>query len=142
MGKIFGRASERRLVSMSTASAEPHYSPPPEGACEVEVVPVDLSETDQFVLRLQSHKGRIVDFAVVQRTRDGGSWFDVARIDCCHGTIHRHQFDRQGTDVYDQRVIKEIQGEEPWKIVDEGYTEAYEMMFNEWEDNLRRWQQG
>jgi len=63
----------------------------------------------------------------------------VARIDCCGSTIHRHQFDQTGKDLYDHRVIVEIPAQDGWSVVDAGYAEAYEVMFNEWEENLRRW---
>ena len=33
----------------------------------------------------------------------------------------------------------EIPATDPWKFVDEKYEEASDTMFDEWEENLRRW---
>lgn len=68
-----------------------------------------------------------------------GRWKTVARIDCCGGTIHRHQYDRQGNDIVGHELIKEIPPNDGWKVVNEAYLTAYDVMHHEWEDNLRRW---
>jgi hypothetical protein len=79
----------------------------------------------------------------MQETRTDSGWARVARIDCCGGTIHRHQFIiGSEVDIYDHRPIMEIPAQDGWEAVDKGYDSASDVMFNEWEDNLRRWRDG
>ncbi|WP_146237497.1 DUF7718 family protein [Georgenia satyanarayanai] len=121
---------------------EAQYKPPPESACDVQVLPIELTETDRLHIRMAIYRGKIVDFAIMQLSvRDDGEEVHVARIDCCHGTVHRHQYDRRGRDVYERREIVAIPATDGWEVVDAAYAEASETMFNEWEENLRRWRQ-
>lgn len=140
MGKTPKKVSARRLADMGTEPVpESPYVPPPAAACSEDVFPVMITEADRFHVRLRSYRGKIVDFAITQLTTvDGVGEVTVARIDCCHGSVHRHQFNREGDDIYDHRVIRAIPLK-GWDVVDEAYTEAYETMFNEWDENLRRW---
>lgn len=144
LGKSRGRRQERRLADMSEPIEAKIYKPPPPGACEVMVYPVEITPTDRITVRQHIYRGKVVDFAIMQEVREGEIWHHVARIDCCHGTIHRHQFTRDGQDIYGHRVIREITGlaGEGWDVVDDTYDMAQEAMFNEYEDNLRRWRDG
>lgn len=134
-------AANRRLVDMSEPpTSNDTYTPPPEAACDVQEFPAELTDTDRLHIRMVSYRGKIVDFAIMQLTTDpAGVEYHVARIDCCHGTVHRHQFDRKGNDVYDRRVIVAIPATNGWDVVDAAYADAFDAMFNEWEENLRRW---
>lgn len=144
MGKTRGRRQERRLADMAEPVPPSIYRPPKLEVCEVLVYPVEITPTDRITVRQQIYRGKVVDFAIMQEAREGETWHHVARIDCCHGTIHRHQFIRDGTDVYDHRVIQEIPGPpgKGWDVVDGTYDVAQDAMFNEYEDNLRRWRDG
>jgi len=84
------------------------------------------------------YRGRIVDFAIQQEAELDGDWAEVARIDCCHSTIHRHQFNQAGTDTYDRRVIQNIP-KEGWDVVNAAFQGAVDVMLSEWEENHRRW---
>jgi hypothetical protein len=148
VGKFSPKRRERRkrrgVVDMSTTPPpEPPYKPPPLHACTELVFPIDLSDEDQFVIRQRIYKGKIVDFAIMQKVCVDGKWVDVARIDCCGGTIHRHQYVAgSDDDTYDHRLIAEIPAQDGWEVVDQGYDGATNVMFNEWEGNLRRWRDG
>jgi hypothetical protein len=116
------------------------YTPPPAEACERFVFDFSLPEAGHVLkVRILTYRGKVVDFAVTQILFDGADWVNVARIDCCHGYIHRHQFDRDGNDIWDHRKIMDIPHENGWEVVDRGYEEALDVMQNEWEDNLGRW---
>ncbi len=89
-------------------------------------------------------RGLFVDFAIQQLYiyEDGGET-EVARIDCCHGIIHRHQFVKStGEDIYDRRPIATIPAADGWQVVHHGYDEAYEIMLSEFNENEKRWRDG
>jgi len=82
----------------------------------------------------------MVEFAVTQITRSRGKWIEVARIDTCHGHVHRHQLQRGSSDtVGDVRSLEVIPADRGWEVIDRWYEQALAMMQNEWKDNLRRW---
>lgn len=118
------------------------YKPPPEAACDPLVYPFEITETDRILTRLWFYKGKTVDFAICQHAKHEGQWMDVARIDCCGGIIHRHQYNQVGEDVYDHRPIQVIDRATAWNTLGPAADNAYDVMFNEWEANLRRWRDG
>lgn len=144
MGKLPENSRRERLADMSIQPPpEPGYIPPGLDVATENVTPIDLGMDDQLVIRQRYYRGKTVDFAIMQKIRIGQKWIDVARIDCCHSMIHRHQFNRQGVDVYDRRVIINIPAEEAgWDIVHAGYDDAYTAMLEEWDQNLERWRNG
>ncbi|MFF9393243.1 DUF7718 family protein [Streptomyces griseoluteus] len=121
---------------------EKPYVPPPREVCTVETFPIYITADDRLTIKQHVYKGKIVHFAIMQDIREGDIWHHVARIDCCHGTIHRHQYNRAGDDIYDSRVITEIPADNGWSVVDAGYQVAQDAMFDEYEENLRRWRDG
>lgn len=139
------RVSGRRSVDMSVDEHQ-DYEIPDHDDCDPVACDQDLGDAD--ILRVQFWTNAddfIVDFAIVQLTRGSSGWCEVARIDCYHSSIHRHQYVRgSDNDVYKNDPRREIcqlsAGDH--ELVHEKYGEALEMMENEWEDNLRRWQRG
>lgn len=143
MTKHPGNARRQKLADMTIfPPPEAQYVPPGLDVCTQSVTPIDITAEDQMVVRQRIFRGKVADFAIAQKVRVGGRWVDVARIDCCHSTIHRHQFDQAGVDVYDHRVIIEIPAVEGWYVVDAGYDNAYSVMLSEWDQNLERWRNG
>ncbi|CAN3980453.1 hypothetical protein [Kitasatospora purpeofusca] len=131
-----------RLVDMVTIPKQ--YKPP---ACPPAVemnFPLELTETDHLHVRQVLYRDRVVDFAIMQLTWEDGTRHEVARIDCCHSVIHRHQFAKDGRDLDGHLEIKVIppDGGDRWNIVHAGYFEALSVMQEEWADNLRRWRDG
>jgi hypothetical protein len=129
----------RRLADMAMLSKRSEYHPPPRGDCDEQTFQIPLADADALVVRLRTQRGRIVDFAVTQTTKVEGKSVNVARIDCCWGKIHRHQYDQDGTDLLDHQLIREIPPTDGCTIVEEGYVPALDIMHNDWEGNLRRW---
>lgn len=142
MGKSKGRRQERRLVDMATIPKD--YKPPPVPPAVELNFKAEITETDELRIRQVVYTEKIVDFAIMQLHWEGQCHHQVARIDCCHSMIHRHQFTRDGHDLYDRLQIKAIpaDGGTRWNIVDAGYHEVLALMYDEWEDNLRRWRDG
>jgi hypothetical protein len=123
-----------------TIEPETSYKPPPRDVSRLIDFRVHLVDDDNMLaVKAWEYRGKIVDFAVSQVVHIEGKWVDVARIDTAGGTIHRHQYDQGGSDLWDHRKIRDIPHENGWDVVDRGYEEALDMMENEWEDNLRRW---
>lgn len=132
-----------RTADMHIPTQDRIYQPPSCPPAEETVYPAELSPTDALRIRIRIYKGQIVDFAVTQVTKHDNGWAIVARIDCCHGTIHRHQFNRAGVDMLDHELITPIPtGDSSWAVVNDGYESAYTALFDEWESNLRRWHDG
>lgn len=90
--------------------------------------------------RIDIYRGKIVDFAIMHQFKTDTRVLDVARIDCCHGVIHRHVFNRRQEDLVDQQPIHKIivDGSE-WETVDKWFEPCANKMDNEWESNVRRW---
>lgn len=141
MGKTPGRKGDRRLADMTVHPPPPAREQAPPDECEEVPVFIVLAPghelTGAFVLWADRY---MIEFALVQVTRDRGEWVEVARIDTDHNKIHKHQLTRGSPDrrgiVTD---IKEIPDDRPWNVIEEGYTEALSIMENDWHENLRRW---
>ncbi|MFJ7179247.1 hypothetical protein ACIQXA_23245 [Streptomyces massasporeus] len=119
------------------------YTPPGVPPAEEATFPIELSENDRLVVRLRTYRKKIVDFAVMQETLVAGEWEQLARIDCCRGTVHRHLVSQEGETLLDHDLICDIPyGEKSWEVVDDSYEGALDEMEERWEDNLRRWRHG
>lgn len=121
------------------------YKPPPCPPAVESNFPIEITETDKLHIRQQVYKDFITFFAIMQLVREGGEWKHVARIDCCHSMIHRHQFVRStGLDIYDHALIVAIpaDGGDRWSVVNSGYHDALAVMWDEWEANVQRWRDG
>lgn len=119
------------------------YKPPPKHDCHREVFYTyptgDDNDGQRIVVRMWVHRGKIVDFAINQVIDIDGKWKTVARIDCCGGQVHRHQYDKDGKDLIGHqpiRVIPPVGGED---VVNEAYKQALQVMHDEYDDNLGRW---
>ncbi|MDT4988608.1 MAG: hypothetical protein QOI74_2702 [Micromonosporaceae bacterium] len=113
--------------------------------CEEYERRVVLSAENQLYVRFQLWKDRlIVEFTVGQIVRYNGRWVEVARIDSCHNSIHKHQLSKSAPrNTTGQRaVLEEIPHENPWSCVDRWYDLALTKMQNEWTENIRRWRVG
>lgn len=142
MGKTRGRRADSRLADMTTVPKQ--YKPPGVPPAIERNYTLDITDTDMLKVREVVYRKFIVDFAIMQLTWQAEDWQHVARIDCCHGMIHRHQFDQQGNNLDGHAEIKVIPGEDDsrWEIVQDGYWAALGTMQEEWEENLRRWRDG
>ncbi|GAA3854788.1 DUF7718 family protein [Streptomyces sedi] len=133
----------RKLANMGVAPKPPLYSPPTVPPADEVDYAMDLDGENKLYVRLRTYRGRIVDFAIMQRTLLYERWEEIARIDCCGGTIHRHLFSRDGEILLDHDLIRDIpHGEGSWAVVDDGYLPALDELQERWESNLRRWRDG
>jgi hypothetical protein len=140
MGKSKGRQTEKRLVDMSTPPPpDPVYEPPEDA--EEYAFAYELPRQDtKLWIRVLDYRGRCVYFAIMQLLLVDGRWREVARIDCHHGYIHRHQLNRAGEDLWDGRRICDIPaGDGGQKVVDAMYHKCMLIMHDECDENIRRW---
>ena len=141
---VANNSGKRRGRVTDMATVPKQYKPP---ACPPAVemnFPIEITETDELRIRQLIYREKIVDFAIMQLVREDGLRSEVARIDCCHSMIHRHQFTKDGKDLYDHLEIKAIpaDGGDRWNVVHAGYFDALAVMQEEWAENLRRWRDG
>ena len=138
MTKYKGRGM-RRLPDMGIKPTPvPEYRPPAGG--DVWEYPIYLGEGHMLLVRQVIYRGKVVDFAIMQFYGEDEDRSEIARIDCCHGCIHRHLFDKKGNDIMDRDVIAEIVvGQDEWATVDAAFEGCSDRMQSEFMENYRRW---
>lgn len=125
---------------MAVGIEAPIYVPPDKSVGNISLMPLDLGEGHSLLVRQHTYRGLIVDFAIMQLFSVDGDEFEIARIDCCWGTVHRHVFDRKGNDMMDHQEIKRIvSGPGAWETVNAEFEPCYERMMTEFMENHRRW---
>jgi len=143
MGKTRGRPKKGQLVDKTILPPDdPAYELPPPEECEDVTWPHVLSPRDELRARMNLWQGtRMVEFAITQIRRDAdGTWQEVARVDTCHGVVHKHQLWRGSSDTVGQRTeLERIPPERGWETVDKWYDLALTLMQDGWQENLRLW---
>lgn len=139
MGRFRGR--RRKLVDMGEYPQEA-YEPPPDDECGLVETHGDMTDTEAIRSWQKIYQGKVVNFCIIQLVLEDDRWQEVAHIDCCHAMIHRHQLTRDGQNYHRGEITAIPAGEQGRNVVDEGFTQAYDVMLNEWEDNHWRWKHG
>jgi hypothetical protein len=99
-----------------------------------------VSNTMRVWFRLEHDEDwLLVDFAMGQQTHHHGTWRDVMRADCCHGTVHVHRYSRRGKEDPPEH-LRSIGGQAD---IDLGYALVETLINAETcEANERRWRDG
>lgn len=130
---------------------EPFTYERPVGADVVMDQPVILTPEGTCTLHVKAwaYRGKTVDFALTQmadEVEDPQSGEDhVARYDCCHSEVHKHQYYRSGRhyktgETEARTTICPIDKKETsWATVDESYFDCYDQMVDSWQVNYERW---
>jgi hypothetical protein len=71
------------------------------------------------------------DFAIMQQTLRDGTWVDVVRYDCCHGSFHVHRFTWRGSESREQLGDR--------SNLDKKFRRATVDILKDWEQNWRRY---
>jgi hypothetical protein len=140
MAKRPGRPRKGKLADMGVYPPDEEcYEPPPYEDCEEFQTTIDLAPGHRLGTRQVYRAGtaELVYFAIWQSVLVDGRWQSVARIDCSHSTVHRHQFTRDGGNH--RTDLERIPVDHGVDVVDRWYGPAEAMLQNEWEDNYRRW---
>lgn len=98
---------------------------------------VDLFDEDRVAVRMMTNdRNQIVDFAMIQQTREGEMWLDVCKVDCKHAEVHIHRYGASVGDEVSRVVLRNIESIDD---VHQGWDEAADIIYDHWEDNLGRW---
>lgn len=149
MGLNPGR-KRRNLPSLAIAPPSRPYT----RRQEAELIfdhPIHLSpEGDVLHQKEWIFRGQTVDFALNYYVQPGHpdnqdeDERDVARVDCCHSEVHKHQFYRSGRPQV-RELIRDLSGfesiEDAEAAVHECYDECYLAMAEKWESHLRYWKE-
>lgn len=100
-------------------------------------VPYQPTATARITQRVGRVENRLVFYAIMLHClNEDGEWVNIWRIDCKHGTVHRH-------DVFhgmkNQQVLQPIQSQHD---VESTYRTSYAEVEDGWEDLERRWRSG
>ncbi|MFC8438018.1 hypothetical protein ACFUJT_07450 [Streptomyces griseoincarnatus] len=128
---------------MAAQPEEAPYEPPSVPPAEEATWDIMIAPGEELRVRSRTLRGRMVDFAIMQMTELGwGPWVEVARIDCCHGTVHRHLFTREGGVLKDHQTIRTLSVDASPQVIEEAFDISMEEFLAEWEENIRRWNSG
>ena len=98
-----------------------------------------LDQVNEIRVLLWFHHGTLVDFVILHRTLDrSGDWVEVSRVDCAHGTCHRHQSSERHGELEKLELVP-IRSRTD---VGKAYDRAYNLVLDGYEDHLRRWTRG
>lgn len=136
----------RRAADMSPRDASAvGWSRPPDSEC-VEDGPYTSEPPGahpaehQILVRFlrRSSDDALVEFAIVQRTKVGQEFTDVFEADSCHDEdVHCHRYARStGERIGDPERLRLISS---LAEVQDAYCEAHDFVFDNWLENVRRW---
>lgn len=142
------RKKEKHAVDMTAPPEEPpRWVRPPASECEEQAyshTPAGADPAnDRVTVRMAClvTTGEMVEFAIVQTTRRGNKWHEVARADSSHeDEVHIHRFGRRGGEL----------GGPPEHLkpvvcaadLADGYDLAYHRIIDNWAENKARWLDG
>lgn len=122
-------------MSQEPAEAEFMDQFPPEERIEHPPLKYDLGPDAEVVQRWVEWRGRIVWFAMIHHVLVGEEWVEVIRADTCHDEAHVHRFDKNGAELKRQTLCSLSTIDD----VDRGWDAAADLVMDQWEENLRRW---
>lgn len=131
----------RKLPELNGYEPPPAWEPPSIADCDPEeILPTTLDQVTRITQRFRRYHGRIVDFAIVLEAQGpDGEWVEVSKVDCCHAQVHLHQRVVSG-DVDDTRVVlREVNSETD---IQDSVNTAIDLVFENYEEYLRRWSNG
>jgi hypothetical protein len=137
-GNVQRRFSQ--LPDLSIPAPEPERWYPPEPNPELEYkVEVPMPGVGRIIGRTQFDEShRMTEFSLTAQVYLADTWWDVIRVDTCHGEVHAHYMYRT-RDYESREVIRPIYCQDD---VDDGYQLAETLLIASWTDHVRRWNDG
>lgn len=131
---------ERALPDKAIPPPEPERWFPPEPDPGVEYkINIPMSGLGRIIGRTQfDESDRMTEFSLTAQVPLDNAWWDVIRVDTCHGEVHAHYMYRT-RDYEEREVIKVIYCQND---VDAGYQLAETLLIASWSDNVARWHGG
>lgn len=122
------RKASRQLQDQSIQAGA--YRPPPRKETEATAPAISaVSETTRLVTQFWYQGDRLVDFVLlhfVQIAKKSDGWYQLARVDCRHGTAHIH-LDDVGAGRRNVRDLHSLNSHmDLWDAYDKAYSEIYE----------------
>lgn len=131
---------ERSLPNKAIPVPEPKRWYPPEGD-PAEEYPINLpmGKLGRIIGRtLYDESARMIFFALTAQIFLADAWWDIMRVDTCHGEVHAHYMFR--TRSYEEtETIQVIYSQND---VDGGYQLAEKLLIANWQDHATRWRGG
>lgn len=135
-----GNNSHRRLVDMSAPEHEEDFLSQfdPDELTE-ERIDFDLGPDARCIQRMLDWKNQVVWFAIMIEVFRDGRWWQVARADTCHDETHVHYFVRGQRAEVSRQQLQQVTtiGD-----VQDGFDHACDLLTDDWESNVRRWDGG
>ena len=131
---------ERSLPDKAVPVKEPErWYPPDPQQTTTYPIKILLGELGRIIGRTEYDEAhRMTFFALTAQVLLADFWWDVVRIDTCHGEVHAHYMYR--TRDYEERetiLVINCQNE-----VDRGYQQAEKMLITCWPEHEKRWRGG
>lgn len=99
--------------------------------------PVDLEhERCRMFWRQYIYRGKVTDFAITVEAQDDDCWRTIYRVDCAHGCVHEHRMFRNGSEKKRTLGVIPLRG---WDYVDDQWSVCLDLVLDNWEQHLRRW---
>jgi hypothetical protein len=131
---------ERSLPDKAIPAPEPErwYPPEPDPSLEYPIN-MPMPGLGRIIGRTQfDEANRMTEFCMIAQVRLAGAWWDVVRVDTCHGEVHAHYMYRT-RDYEEREVIHHIYCQND---VDSGYQLAEKLLIASWSDHVTRWHGG
>lgn len=137
-----GKPQKKRLANMAVEPTPAKLWTPYRAGTEEQAFTAGLLGTMARIVHVLWWDGkRLADFVLLQQVDVGGDegpeWKDVIRVDCCHQEVHVHRMYDRNEEVY--KVVRRIETPED---LQKGAEEAEAIVYDEWEEHLRRWEHG
>jgi hypothetical protein len=131
---------ERALPDKAIAPPEPERWYPPDLDTGVEYpINIPMSGLGRIIGRTRfDDSNRMTEFSLTAQVPLDNAWWDVIRVDTCHGEVHAHYMHRT-RDYEEREVIKVIYSQTD---VDVGYQLAETLLIASWSDIVARWRGG
>lgn len=90
--------------------------------------------------RINMYRGLAVDWCLIVQAVEIESAIrhEVVRVDCCHGSIHRHRFSEADPDADRNTPLLDLH-RGMHNDVDRVYGEEYDHLVNTWDEYVGRW---
>jgi hypothetical protein len=131
---------ERSLPDKAIPAPERERWYPPEADPDLEYkIDIRMPGLGRIIGRTQfDESNRLTEFCLTAQVFLAGAWWDVMRVDTCHGEVHAHYMYRT-RDYEEREVIQTIYSQND---VDSGYQLAEALLIASWSDSVARWHGG
>lgn len=139
MANNSGKKRDRRLADMSAEESTDFLAQFDPDELKEQRFDFDLGPEARCIQKMMDHRNRVVWFAIMVEVFHEGAWVQIARADTCHDEAHVHWWVRGRRTEKDRQALRKI------ATIDDvaaAFDEACDLMTEDWERNVRRWEDG